>query len=115
MGWETRGGREYYYRKERAGASVRSVYVHGTLAPLAAMNVAQAREEAAIARALIRQDGERDGAAVEACRGLRAEVRRLLLAAGFHEHKRQWRRPRMAKTLKPAESRDEVDLLAEAF
>ncbi|MDQ3258304.1 MAG: hypothetical protein M3R15_31215 [Acidobacteriota bacterium] len=27
MGWETRGGTSYYYRKERDGASVRSVYV----------------------------------------------------------------------------------------
>ncbi len=29
MGWETRGGTSYYYRKERDGASVRSVYGGG--------------------------------------------------------------------------------------
>ena len=27
MGWEDRNGRSYYYRKERTGGRVRSVYV----------------------------------------------------------------------------------------
>src|SRR5437016_3940596 len=30
MGWEQRGGRSYYYRKEREGSRVRSVYVGGS-------------------------------------------------------------------------------------
>ena len=27
MGWERRGSREYYYKKEREGSRVKSVYV----------------------------------------------------------------------------------------
>jgi hypothetical protein len=99
MGWENRSGRTYYYRKERKGGSVRSVYVSGIIAPLADLSVAQRRAEGAEVRALIRLDRAADARAVRACAALRLVVERWLTAAGYHTHKRQWRRRRMAKQL----------------
>ena len=95
MGWETRGGRRYYYRKRRIGGAVRSVYVHEFSAGLVEALAAQDRDYAAQVRQAVaaeREEGARDAGA---CRALRGEVRDLLLAAGFHQHKREWRRRRM--------------------
>ena len=58
---------------------------------------------------------------VGVCRALSGEVHKLLLAAGFHQHKRQWRRRRMPKgssETAPVPSgapRDEAELLTEAM
>jgi hypothetical protein len=76
---------------------VRSVYHSGlgvrlaeSLGELAALERAEARER-------IDADRREDRRAVEACRRVRSAVRGVLKSAGFHEHKRQWRRRRMAK------------------
>ncbi len=110
MGWEQRGGRRYYYRKERRGKVVRSVYLPDLVAGLVD---SQSRAQSAELRRIItadRAEGERVAAS---CGAVRGAVRAWLLAAGFHEHKRQWRRRRMSKTDGAgASSRDVIEELA---
>jgi hypothetical protein len=99
MGWEERRGRSYYYRKERVGDRVRSVYVGGgaTASFLARFDTldrmeAQANRaaEATAIRDMAAPDEELD-ALGEVIRQITAA---RLLADGFHRHKRQWRRKR---------------------
>jgi len=95
MGWETRGGREYYYRKEREGSRVRSVYVGGETASLIAQLEAMRSEEREGNRILARMERERwqeQEAELDALAELvKAVATGVLLAAGYHTHKRQWR------------------------
>ena len=99
MGWEERGGRRYYYRKRREGETVVSEYVGaGAFAELIAEaeELERARreqertevraEEQALRR--LRETVERAGAAARALTG------GVLVAAGFHTHRGQWRRSR---------------------
>ena len=101
MGWEQRGTNYYYYRKEREGSRVRSVYIGvGDLANLSAGFLALEQEDRRLAELRKRQQRQ----ALEA---LDAEIDALsdvvstmtqatMIAAGFHQHKRQWRRKREA-------------------
>lgn len=97
MPWEDRNGRSYYYRKERAGKRVRSVYVGGgeTAELIAQLDWMQGVEQegkrrlARIERARLQeQDAELD----RVCALVETLTTGALLAAGFHKHKRQWRR-----------------------
>jgi len=97
MAFETRGNGSYYYRKERDGAHVRSVYVgSGETARLIAMLDAAHSDE----RETARHDERAKRAKIEAHDEALDELSRLadavatgvLLVAGFHTHKRQWRR-----------------------
>src|SRR5687767_2816639 len=99
MGWEQRSGNRYYHRKERQGRRVVSTY-HGSgkiaalLAELDALDRERRqrqRAEAQIARlelaALAPMPSELAMLLAEA----RAEVARVLTAAGYHQHKRgEW-------------------------
>jgi hypothetical protein len=101
MGWEQRGNNQYYYKKEREGSRVRSVYIGvGDLANLSAELLALEQEDRRLAELRKRQRRQ----ALEA---LDAEIDALsdvvstmtqatMIAAGFHQHKRQWRRKRGA-------------------
>ena len=97
MGWETRqrGGR-YYYRKERAGQRVRSVYVGGgdtarLLSTLDGLDRAEAEARREGERAERRRGAAEDRAFDELARQVEAVASAHLLARGFHTHKRQWR------------------------
>jgi hypothetical protein len=97
MGWEKRGGRQYYYRKERDGGRVRSVYVgSGETARLIAQLDAMQSDEQEGKRILARMERERwqeQDADLDALTVLcRLFTKGALVAAGFHTHKRQWRR-----------------------
>jgi hypothetical protein len=103
MGWETRerGGR-YYYRKERDGSCVRSVYVGaGLFGQSAAMLSNLKRENREMERLAIRREVERQSsvesrfAAVDDL--MESHVTAALIASGYHQHKRQWRRKRNGK------------------
>jgi hypothetical protein len=99
MGWEQRGNNSYYYRKEREGSRVRSVYAgRGEIAHM----VAKLESSSAELERLMRAQKS-----IEALESERAEVvleraveliqlftQASLLSAGFHTHKRQWRRKR---------------------
>lgn len=102
MGWETRAGNQYYYRKVRAGGRVISQYVGtGELAGL----VAQLNEIDQQRRKFerdVRQAEQADIAALDSqvdefCAVVGQIVKAVLLATGHHQHKRQWRKRRMAK------------------
>ena len=53
MGWEIRGGKRYYYRKQREGGRVVSVYLGAgaTAERLAACAVARRQEDAQVREA----------------------------------------------------------------
>ncbi len=99
MGWEQRGTNSYYYKKEREGSRVRSVYVgRGEVAQMVSKLQASSNEIEKLMRAkksIEANELER----VEARLDRAIELSQLftqaaLLAAGFHTHKRQWRRKR---------------------
>ena len=99
MGWEQRGNQSYYYRKERVGSQVRSVYVgRGEPAILISRLVEVQREE-------VRERFEKQRLELARLDQLKREIegastlvenmtQASLIAAGFHTHKRQWRKKR---------------------
>ena len=101
MGWEQRGNNSYYYKKEREGSRVRSVYIGvGDLANLSAELLALEQGDRRLAELRKREQ-------IHALEALDAEIDALsdvvstmtqatMIAAGFHQHKRQWRRKRGA-------------------
>lgn len=115
MGWETRpGGCTYYYRKQRQpDGTVTSEYIgYGPVAELIAYRDGLDRHERNVVRLELEQfkaEQRRIDQAVDAYRGrVREVVRRLLRAAGFHQHKGQWRLKRsmtneLSKRATPAE------------
>ena len=99
MAWETRGSSRYYYRKARDGGRVRSEYIGaGLVAEVLSEADALSRHDAEQQRQAWRAevDAERRTAAALAevdqmVQGMTAAV---LIAAGYHTHRRQWRRQR---------------------
>lgn len=101
MAWETRkaGGR-YYTRSRRVGGRVRREYVPLSIASI----VAQMDEEERLEREERAMERRREREAMEdAARNLfapldaldalcRVKVAEALSAAGYYEHKREWRR-----------------------
>lgn len=99
MGWEQRGDKSYYYKKERSGSSVRSVYVgRGEVAQLVSKLHSSSSDLEKLVRA--KRSIEADELdRVEATLDRAIELTQLftqaaLLTAGFHTHHRQWRRKR---------------------
>jgi len=99
MGWEQRGNNSYYYKKERDGSTVRSVYVGcGEIAQMVSKLQSSSAELEKLMQAknaIEANELER----VEATLNRAMELTQLftpaeLLTAGFHTHKRQWRRKR---------------------
>ena len=99
MGWETRGNGRYYYRKVRDGGRVRSEYIGAGLAAEMLAEVdefdrqrRQLEDEARRAEV----DAERHTAATlaEVDRMVQTMTAAALIAAGYHTHRRQWRRQR---------------------
>ena len=105
MGWELRNGRRYLYRNRRVGGRPVKQY-------LAADGAFGRREAARLARELAQRGAARRAGceeaaayteridalvqpAVEADARLKAAAEALLLAAGFHKHRRQWRKRRV--------------------
>jgi hypothetical protein len=99
MGIESRKGRLYYYEKRREGSRVVSEYVGGgVLADLAERRarIERARREAERERLRREQISMADiDREIEAASDLIDLLTKAsLLTAGFHDHKRQWRRRR---------------------
>jgi len=89
----------YWYRSVRRGAKVRTEYLgSGPLAALWAELDAVAREERETRRAAVRAELETqreiDRAIDAAGEGVRTLTEAVLLANGYHLHKRQWRKRR---------------------
>jgi hypothetical protein len=99
MGWERRGSNEYYYRKERDGSRVRSVYVgRGKIAHMVSQIQSSSPLLERLARTIKSPEAvkmEKSEAAIEQVTNLIQQLTQgALLAAGFHTHHRQWRRKR---------------------
>jgi hypothetical protein len=102
MGWERRGANSYYYRKEREGSRVKSVYVgNGEIAHL----ISQFQGSSDTLERLTRTNDS-----IKALESEKAEAfleqsielihlftQAALLTAGFHTHHRQWRRKRKCR------------------
>lgn len=108
MGWEQRGTFKYYYRKERDGSRVKSVYVgRGEIAHM----VANLQSTSGLFERALRiacppqteQLRDEDAKLEHACRLIDSITHASLLAAGFHMHRRQWRRTRYGHSAKPSE------------
>ncbi len=99
MGWEQRGNNSYYYKKERDGSRVKSVYVgRGEMAHM----VAQLESSSPLLERFARtmkspqqvQQEKAEAALEQASDLIESITEASLLAAGFHTHPRQWRRKR---------------------
>lgn len=99
MAWEYRGARAYYYRKRWQNGRVISEYVGpGLVGRLAAFHDqtdrAQAAHEREEFRAAKAKQRELDRAVDGFGELVRSLTREELQAAGYHQHKGQWRRRR---------------------
>src|SRR5688500_8401538 len=99
MGWEQRGTNWYYYRKERDGSRVKSTYVgRGGMAHMISKFEASCGEVEKLLRlkkSVEAQESERIEAALDrAVELVQLFTEATLLTAGFHTHRRQWRRKR---------------------
>jgi hypothetical protein len=113
MGWETRGNVRYYYRKSRAGGRVVSEYVGaGPLGDLRAAFDAEDRQARALQRCQARREQAQDAQAARLLAELGAVVRQAvgaeLRTAGYHQHRGQWRRQRMAQNDKAVTAKSEA-------
>jgi hypothetical protein len=99
MGWEQRGNNQYYYKKEREGSRVKSVYVgRGDVAHM----IAQIQSSSSLIERYARfmkspQAVEQERAEMELDQltdRIRVITEAALLTSGFHTHKRQWRKLR---------------------
>ena len=99
MGWETRAGRLFYYRKRRIGRRVVSEYGgSGEAAAVVAALDAHERAERD-ARRKERREVRRQERAIDAkvdavCRTVGVLTTGALLLHGYHTHKGQWRKTR---------------------
>jgi hypothetical protein len=99
MGWEIRNGSCYYYRKERIGARVRSVYVgRGRIAGMTAALDGLQQDDHESERRKEQQERHTSqvlDASIESLEKLVSTLTEaVLIAHGFHQHKRQWRKKR---------------------
>ena len=99
MAWEDRNGRRYYYKKRRQGKRVVSEYVGTGLAgELAEIFDAEDRRETENKRRDLRKQKAQfrdiDIQAGNVEDYTRVITRACLLLAGYHTHKRQWRKLR---------------------
>lgn len=95
MAWEERNGRQYYYRKRREGKRVISEYLGSDSE---ATQYAQSSQERGM-RIHSEREKRREMTSTNAeidriCETLTDAVRAWLLASGYHQHKRQWRKRR---------------------
>jgi len=96
MGWETRNGNRYYYRKRRQGGRVVSEYVgSGDLAGLASelddIERQQREAERDEWRRQVQADRELDQEIAALAEQVKALTAAALLASGCHKPWRKWR------------------------
>ena len=99
MAWETRGNNQFYYKKEREGDKVRSIYYgNSEIAELIAQLDQNEKWQKQIAKNKADEE-KREFEKVDEMIEEFAELNRMLVDAayllnGFHQHKREWRRKR---------------------
>ena len=103
MAWEERKVNRYYYRKERDGDRVRSVYVGNDEVAAVIADVETAdKERRKGLRAIERGDREEQQAIDKQIDEVISLARLLadaaMIEAGYHRHKGQWRKRRERNT-----------------
>ena len=115
MAYESRNGRSYYYKKERQGKKVVSVYCGKDGSSIAelweditALGVHRRQQEAAeraADRASFAELARTPPALVELLAEAKRQTAEALEAAGYHQHKRgEWRKKRGNKDESPSAS-----------
>ena len=99
MSWETRGNNRYYYRRRKVGGRVVAEYVGtgATADMLAAMDGIDRHERqraAAEWRAIVDADRRQEKMLAKVDELVRAAVAGVMIANGYHTHRRQWRKTR---------------------
>jgi hypothetical protein len=99
MAWVNRPSGRYYYRNRREGGRVTSEYVGGGyLAEMLAIqdeaDRAKRAKSAADWRRTIEDDRRQLAALAQVDDLVKSAVAAVLIANGYHQHKRQWRRKR---------------------
>lgn len=99
MSWETRGSNRYYYRRRKVNGRIIAEYMGaGYLAEVAAEldEIERLRRELAAAewRAVVEAEREQSAALARVEEIVKSAVAAVLIANGYHTHKRQWRRMR---------------------
>jgi len=102
MAWEKRGSSTYYYRKQRDGNRVRSVYIgRGPGAEICAEEDMEERLERAAFHDVRRERHDAEASLDSQMNEIKISIRRItnaaLQAAGLHKHKGQWRKKRYGK------------------
>ena len=104
MAWETRGNRRFYYRSKRINGKVVKEYVGGDdpetrlIAELDRQNRAKRQEAIEAVRRTQNRLDEATKPLTVFISNLDVLVQAELLAAGFHDHRGEWRRRRANKT-----------------
>ena len=105
MPWKARKGKLYYYRSVREGGRVRSEYIGaGKLAPIVA-EIDQLRKERRLQERWEAQTARNEFAELAATpealalllEQAQSAAAAALVEAGYHQHKRQWRKKRADK------------------
>jgi hypothetical protein len=99
MAWETRNGRQYYYRVRWANGCVEKTYLGaGDAAKQAAEKDAAAKAQWAANKAEVAELEAKlsgvDQLVTEVQRGVDVLTEATLLVLGYHEHHGQWRKHR---------------------
>jgi hypothetical protein len=99
MSWERRGNNQYYYKKEREGSRVKSVYVgRGEMADMISAFESSAKELENLMgekRSIEALESQKTESVLDRANDLvELFTQAELLVAGFHTHHRQWRRKR---------------------
>jgi hypothetical protein len=99
MSWETRGSKQYYYRRRKVNGRVIGEYL-GTGYAAHLMHLLneyerQERQERRQAwQATVDADKELDTMLDEVTEAMNVYADALMIATGHHRHKRQWRKQR---------------------
>ena len=100
MGWEERAGRQYYYTKTWINGTCKSQYI-GTgqfaqdLAKIQDLFSLEAAFLRDVARGREEEQNDIDRQIDDAGDRLKGIVKAILETAGYHQHKREWRKKRM--------------------
>ncbi len=127
MALEQRGNNVYYYQKHWRNGTCVSQYVgNGPVAELIALSETLRKTEERQKRAAVKREQQSIKEQAALVLGTETDIRDLvkavLIANGYHQHKRQWRKNRMdtqqtivpAANVAPAPVADDNALLAEA-
>lgn len=103
MGWETRAGRQYYYEKQWVNGTCHSKYLGtGVLADCASRLAELDQQRRHLDRDIFKahevEQDQIDQEIDKVCSQVKQVVTAALLTAGYHQHKREWRKKRMART-----------------